>query len=258
MFVTMAAVNGHKETPVLLATFNQVAPSGESNVYEYDAGAILQNPGVPPTPLSTSIYPFGAPGSAGGSSQRAAGDSGLGGNGPGAGLYMCTGMLSVGKSLSSSSRAVPGAGMVSSSLTLAQLQPAIDEAIRWWDAAGITAAQDQLLHEALFSIGDPGSGLLGYTTGDNIQINPTAAGYGWLLDPTSGSDAFWTAVGSSLTAAPGTAAVQHMDLTTVVAHELGHILGIKDQPLPGDLMALYLPTGVRRMPSALDVFFSQH
>jgi hypothetical protein len=69
---------------------------------------------------------------------------------------------------------------------------------------------------------------LGEEDGHLIEISPDAAGYGWSLGPVPG---------------PG-----RMDLLTVVAHEMGHVLGLADADT-SDLMGSTLPPGVRRMPT---------
>ncbi len=50
------------------------------------------------------------------------------------------------------------------------------------------------------------------------------------------------------------AAVDRVDLLTVVMHELGHLLGLEDHsPHGDDLMGAFLGTGIRRGPSPGDV-----
>ena len=69
---------------------------------------------------------------------------------------------------------------------------------------------------------------LGEEDGHLIEISPDAAGYGWSLGRVPD---------------PG-----RMDLLTVVAHEMGHVLGLADTDT-SDLMGSTLPRGVRRLPS---------
>jgi uncharacterized delta-60 repeat protein len=130
-------------------------------------------------------------------------------------------------------------------LTPSDLQPIVDQAIARWDESGLTAKQDQTLHSAVFSIGQLSGGEVGDTFGNHVTIDPTAAGYGWFVDPTPADD-------SEFPARPGSAAYRGMDLLTVVEHELGHVLGLQHSPIPGDVMDESLPTGVRRQPHAFE------
>ena len=126
-------------------------------------------------------------------------------------------------------------------LTMSQLQPIVAQAIADWTAAGITPAQIASLHSTAFVIGNLESqGALALTGSNTVQIDATADGYGWFVDPT-------------LADPP---AAGRMDLLTVVTHELGHILGLSDvsaSEVPNDLMDIELPTGTRRFVSAADL-----
>src|SRR5205814_360364 len=77
-----------------------------------------------------------------------------------------------------------------------------------------------------------------------IYLDADAAGHGWFLDPTPRGDSEF---------APGRAhspAAGRVDLLTVLAHEMGHVLGLGDDhaadPVTGSVMAAALPVGVRR------------
>ena len=99
----------------------------------------------------------------------------------------------------------------------------------------------------------PGSGL-GLAATDTIWIDQDAAGHGWFIDPAP-VDGSGLGAGASEylspghPALPGSPAYGKVDLLTVVAHELGHVLGYEDAGSDG-LMAEYLGTGVRRLPAA--------
>src|SRR5262249_23257999 len=84
--------------------------------------------------------------------------------------------------------------------------------------------------------------------GSDIWVGVNAAGYGWFIDPTPSSDSEFTT--------PGNQGEQgHMDLLTVLAHELGHVLGFTEQD--EGVMGEYLPTGTREMPAAVNLSISQ-
>jgi hypothetical protein len=117
-------------------------------------------------------------------------------------------------------------------LTAAQLAPVVDEAIAMWHRAGLRGAALRRLERLQFQIvGLPGAEL-GEEDGRLIEISPDAAGYGWSLGRVP---------------EPG-----RMDLLTVVAHEMGHVLGLTDGA-PNDVMHETLSPGVRRMPAHSDL-----
>ncbi len=99
-------------------------------------------------------------------------------------------------------------------------------------AAGYSAAK---FANVQFNVATLGNQLVASTSGSVITIDASADGYGWYTG--------------------GTAALakSHMDLATVVEHELGHILGLADVPGSGNssnIMAEYLDVGVQRVPTA--------
>jgi hypothetical protein len=119
-------------------------------------------------------------------------------------------------------------------LTTAELQPVLNQAINYWAAAGVNVFALQYVQ---ITIGQLDNSLVGWTAGNTITLDATAAGWGWSTDP-------------------GAPTPDKMDLLTVVEHEMGHELGLPDvDPTsnPTDLMASTLATGVRRQPSTQDV-----
>ena len=66
-----------------------------------------------------------------------------------------------------------------------------------------------------------------------------AAGFGWFADLTPNDDAEFQ---------PGGAVASRMDLLTVLAHELGHLLGFEHDSKPGHLMSETLAPGMRLLP----------
>ncbi len=120
------------------------------------------------------------------------------------------------------------------SLAETQLQPIVVEAFHRWQLAGINAAD---LGSIDVRIGDLPGTTLGLASGNTIWIDTNAAGWGWFVDRTPGSDREFTRLGNQ-------GEQDRMDLLTVVMHELGHVLGY-DHDEDG-LMAETLATGVRR------------
>jgi hypothetical protein len=146
-----------------------------------------------------------------------------------------------------------------SSLTMSQLQPIVTQAIADWAAAGITPAQVATLQSTNFVISNLVSqGALALTGSNIVQIDSTADGYGWFVDSTVIDPMAFGITTTAYTVHAGvdSPAYNHMDLLTVVTHELGHILGLGDVSatfLPNDLMDIDLPTGTRRLPTPTDV-----
>jgi hypothetical protein len=134
-------------------------------------------------------------------------------------------------------------------LTVAQLQPIWAEALARWEEAGATPAQMSRLAHVTVEIAHLPHGILALngTGGNHIWISPDADGYGWFIDPTPGDD-------MEFNGQPGSPVQNHMDLLSVVAHEMGHIIlwmGESDQP--DNVMTEALPAGVRRMPRPADL-----
>ena len=176
----------------------------------------------------------------GGSSLRAAnGGIGLGGKAQGGGLYLAPGQLTLATLPDVGNTSGGGHGNDPGSfVTPGELRSVIEQAISWWDQAGINSAQDQRLRDVPFEIGDLGGITLGRTTSHSlIHLSTTAAGYGWSID----------SMGSQGPSAG------HMDLATVITHEMGLVLGLKEVTTPGDIMNPYLAPGTREKPTAQDL-----
>src|SRR5262249_40058096 len=128
-------------------------------------------------------------------------------------------------------------------LTGEDLQPVVQEAIARWGAAGVDAGRLSALRQVTVGIADFPGPWLGMAFPGAIWIDQSAAGCGWLVDPGRAGDA-------ESPAAVGSPAYGKVDLLTVVEHEMGHVLGLEDSP-GDDLMGVFLPLGVRRVPGAL-------
>jgi uncharacterized repeat protein (TIGR01451 family) len=124
-----------------------------------------------------------------------------------------------------------GSGAVTVSLTAAQLQPVLAQAVAAWRAAGADPSALSNVANYAIHIATLPDGELGWELPGEIWIDPTAQGWGW-------------SIGS--TPAPG-----QMDLLTVVSHEVGHVLGFDDHAGGNDIMTTTLDAGMRRLPEAL-------
>jgi RTX calcium-binding nonapeptide repeat (4 copies) len=97
----------------------------------------------------------------------------------------------------------------------------------WRSVPGITDAMLARLDAINVAVGNLEGTELGMVLGDTLLIDADAAGFGWFVDATPGESSEFTVEVERdvFTAAPGSDAYGHYDLFTVLAHELGHVLG---------------------------------
>jgi hypothetical protein len=123
-------------------------------------------------------------------------------------------------------------------LTLDLIEPVVAAAGARWEAAGIDPRRlNSVMENVSFRLDNLTGTDLAWSSPGVITINPTAAGFGWFIDPTPGSDSEF-APGTVNTPAQG-----RMDLLSVVAHEIGLHLGFGEDDGTA-VMAQYLPAGV--------------
>jgi hypothetical protein len=122
-----------------------------------------------------------------------------------------------------------------------QVQPLLAEAIARWRAAGVGPESWSTLSQVAVHIADLPGPYLGLASADAIWIDHNAAGVGWFIDPTPADD-------HEFPAAADSPAYGRVDLLTVLAHELGHLLGFKHSDAADSVMAETLAAGIRRVP----------
>ncbi len=124
-------------------------------------------------------------------------------------------------------------GTSEATLTQESLAAIVAEAAARWTAAGMDTAA---LSAIEFQIVDLADLTLGVTTPGVIFIDVDAAGHGWFIDPTPSDDSEFFTEGDQ-------GEQNRVDLLTVVAHEMGHALGLEHSD--SGVMQETLAPGVR-------------
>jgi hypothetical protein len=145
-------------------------------------------------------------------------------------------------------------------LTPSSLQPVVNEAILLWTGLGLNVQQQHALENFQVEVATLPAGYLGLTAGATVWLDPNADGYGWFIDATpADNQEFPVLPGDVYVATAGSRAAGRIDLLTVLAHELGHLLGLPSIEQPrraGDVMTETLPPGVRRLPGPENLNFT--
>lgn len=150
--------------------------------------------------------------------------------------------------------ATPGKAMASTAsppLNEAQLHVAVQGALARLRANGVAPNVLAVLSSIHFTVGTlSGSELaMSHVITHQVVVSATAAGFGWFVDQTPLQDQEFTSVGGAQIAKNNSPVAGHMDLLTVLLHEMGHFAGWTElDPIlhPDALMALTLAAGTRR------------
>ena len=144
-------------------------------------------------------------------------------------------------------------------LTQADLQPIVNEAIALWSNAGLDAATVQKLRQAQFVISDLPGAYLGETEGNVIYLDTNAAGNGWFVDPTPASNEEFTSSGKR----PAIAGRRPAGLGSDRPVDRGGArIGTRrrlerSDALADDIMNGVLGTGARRIASHVDAVLAK-
>jgi hypothetical protein len=137
---------------------------------------------------------------------------------------------------------VPSIGLATTTpLRLEMLRPIAAEAVGRWRAAGISAGSLGSLEHVTFKIDVLPVGDLGDAMPGVITLDRNGGGFGWFIDPTPADDSEFRS-GALCGPAQG-----RIDLLSVVAHEMGHLLGFGHDD-GSDVMLEALEAGVRHVP----------
>lgn len=124
-------------------------------------------------------------------------------------------------------------------LDVRRARPLLSEAIARWRAAG---ADTSGLSDVAIRVADLPGRVLARAEGRTITLDGDAAGWGWYAGASPRPDAGLVRSGRG-------PAARRIDLPSVLAHELGHLLG-RGHAEQG-VMALTLGPGVRQRPAAV-------
>jgi hypothetical protein len=145
---------------------------------------------------------------------------------------------------------------ISHNLSQADLDQMVQAAIHRWELAGATPEQIAAMQAVSVTVSDIAGLAVGDSTPGHILVSSTGAGYGWFVDATPDDDSEFSGTGTDLTAEPGTLPYGHVDLLTVIEHELGHQIGLLDDynsADAADLMYGFVNTSERRIAAHSDV-----
>ena len=136
-------------------------------------------------------------------------------------------------------------------LTKDRLDATVAAAVHIWRTSDITTQQSERLGQIRIRMANLPGRQLGFTAGTVVTIDDDAAGRGWYAPPVPFDHT--TSNTASVFSTNSSSFAERVDLLSAVLHELGHVMGLPESSLTGDVMLPELPPGTRRLPvSAMD------
>lgn len=135
-----------------------------------------------------------------------------------------TNIVVVGAPLMSAAKQATGTTTVATSV----LPTLLSEVIRRWELSGVSVQERELLRSVMVEFADLPTGMLGRTVDQRVFLDSTADGHGWFVDSTSHHDGELDLTTDRIlerNASTNSPAYGHVDLLSVLMHELGHVLG---------------------------------
>lgn len=127
----------------------------------------------------------------------------------------------------------------------------LDGLLQWLVASGLSASAASRIGDVQLEIASLSDDRLALAGGGAIYIDDDAAGHNWFVDdtPFAHDEFFESADDGLLASVPNPKATGNMDLLTVLAHELAHLLGAEHDDRAG-LLSPTLAAGTRQILSA--------